>query len=149
MRSTVGKNGDRWTLLLRLPGEETSIATGWNERGRAPLAVYRSAVERVAPGALDRIERAAAPCELKQGGSNHEVTGELLDALTEAYRAAAARSRPARYSSRRSCGKAGKSSSATASSTAAVPPIASCRPTNSASAPTRKTPNATSPNSII
>ena len=91
VRSTVGRNGDRWTLLLRLPGEDSGIATGWNEGGRASLAVYRSAVERAAPGALDRIERAAAPRELKQGGSNHEVTGELLDALTEAYREAAAR----------------------------------------------------------
>ena len=60
VRSTVGKNGDRWTLLLSLPGEETSIATGWNERGRASLAVYRSVVERAATSSRRRRSRSSA-----------------------------------------------------------------------------------------
>ena len=89
VRSAVGKNGDRFTLLPRLPGENSGIATGWNEGGRAALVVYRSVIERAAPGALDRIEREVHPRELKQSG--HEPTAGLLDALTEAYREAAAR----------------------------------------------------------
>ena len=91
VRSTVGKNGDRFTLIPRLHGEDSGIATGWNEGGRASLVVYRSVIERAAPGALDRIAQEAAPHELKRGGSNHEPTAGLLGALTEAYREAAAR----------------------------------------------------------
>ena len=87
MRSTEGKNGDRWVLLPRLLNEDVGIAAGWNDRGVASVTVHHSVIERVAPGAFGAIEQ----LQPRWGSTHYDIIGELLDALTEAYREAAAR----------------------------------------------------------
>ena len=87
LHSVEGKNGDRFTLVPYLADEDRGIATGWNDSGRAYLTLWRSVIEKRAPGALSRIEQAVVPGELGQGFAA-DITGELLEALTAAYREA-------------------------------------------------------------
>lgn len=88
LHSVEGKNGDRFTLVPYLADEDRGIATGWNDGGRAYLTLWRSVIEKRAPGALARIEEAVIPGKLGQG-SAADITGEVLEALTAAYREAA------------------------------------------------------------
>jgi len=56
----------------------------WNNNGTAYLQFWRSVFERRAPSSLARIEQSVMP--IKQGNTAREVSQELLDALTDAYR---------------------------------------------------------------
>ena len=85
VHSVEGKNGDRFTLLPYLADEDRGMATGWNDSGRAYLTLWRSVIEKRAPGALSRIEEAVMPGEVGQGFAA-DITGDLLEALTAAYR---------------------------------------------------------------
>ena len=77
----------RWTLLPRLPGEKAGLVTIWNEGG-AYLQFWRSVFERRAPENLPRVEQ-VAPVQIGQGNTTREVSDELLEVLTDAYREAA------------------------------------------------------------
>ena len=88
LHSIEGKNGDRFTLVPYLADEDRGIATGWNDSGRAHLTLWRLVIEKRAPGALSRSEQADMPGEVGQGFAA-DITGELLEALTAAYREAA------------------------------------------------------------
>jgi hypothetical protein len=77
------------TLLPRIVGEDAGMVTVYNTPGRVYLQFWRGVIERRAPASLSAIERAAAPIKVSQGSTTWEVSDELLDALTEAYREAA------------------------------------------------------------
>jgi hypothetical protein len=77
------------TLLPRLPGQGGLVSVYTDPR-TAYLQFWRTAFERRAPRALPGVE-AALGTPLKQGNATRTITNELLDALTTAYREAAAR----------------------------------------------------------
>ena len=85
--STYHGVAHRWTLLPRLRTEKAGLVTLWNEGG-ASVQFWRSVFERRAPESLPRVEQ-VAPVRLGQGNSTREVSDELLEALTDAYREAA------------------------------------------------------------
>jgi hypothetical protein len=76
------------TLLPRLRTENVGLVTIWNEGG-AYLQFWRSVFERRAPKTLSRVER-ITPVQIGQGNTAREVSDALLEALTDAYREAAA-----------------------------------------------------------
>ena len=77
------------TLLPRLPAEGVGMVTVYNSPGGAYLQFHRSVIESRAPQSLHGIEAAAAPATVGQGTTTWTVSGELLEALTAAYREAA------------------------------------------------------------
>jgi len=82
---------DRSSLLLVwVPGEEAGLVTIWNDNG-AYLSVWRSVFERKARETIPRVEELLAPTALGQGNTTRDVSDELLQALSDAYRAAAPR----------------------------------------------------------
>lgn len=85
--STYHGVAHRWTLLPRLRTENAGLVTIWNEGG-AYLQFWRSVFERRAPNSITRVER-VAPVRIGQGNTTREVSDELLEALTDAYREAA------------------------------------------------------------
>jgi hypothetical protein len=85
--STFHGVAHRWTLLPRLRTEKAGLVTIWNEGG-AYLQFWRSVFERRAPETLSRVER-IAPVQIGQGNTTREISDELLEALTDAYREAA------------------------------------------------------------
>jgi hypothetical protein len=87
-----GKDDLRLTLLPRLPSEKAGLVTIWNDNGGS-LGFYKSVFERCAPQALVRVNELLAPGEVGQGNATRNVTDELLDVLTSAYREAAGHSK--------------------------------------------------------
>jgi hypothetical protein len=77
----------RWTLLPWLLTENAGLVTIWNANG-ASLSVWRSVFERRAPVSLPRVEQRIHPASLGQGSTVTNITEELLEALTKAYREA-------------------------------------------------------------
>jgi alkylated DNA nucleotide flippase Atl1 len=86
LKTYVGKG--RTLLLVWVKGDNAGLVTIWNEKGAA-ISLYRSVFERRAPSSLARVEAAIAPSTLGQGNAVREVSDELLDALSDAYREAA------------------------------------------------------------
>ena len=89
----VGKlltyNGSTYvTLLPRLPVDDAGLVTVYYSDTGGSITFWRSVFERRAPNSIAAVEAAAAPVPVGQGNVTHEVTDELLDALTEAYREA-------------------------------------------------------------
>jgi hypothetical protein len=85
-----GKSG--WqTLNIRLLNEDVSLATAGTDGAKAYLQLWGSVFQRVAPKSMQIIEDMIAPTALRQG-TGVKITDELLAALTNAYREAAARS---------------------------------------------------------
>lgn len=82
-----GKTG-RVTLLPYIPGEDAGLVTIWNDRG-AYLSFWRSVFERRAPIALKTIESMPTGLKIGQGNTARDISDELLDLLSDAYREAA------------------------------------------------------------
>jgi hypothetical protein len=82
-----GKTGK--TLLPKLRADNVGLVTIWHDKSGGYLQFWRSVFERRAPTSLPKVEQAAAPAIIGQGTVTHEVTDELLNALTDAYREAA------------------------------------------------------------
>jgi alkylated DNA nucleotide flippase Atl1 len=87
LTSFKGANGD--TLLPRLVPDNAGLVTVWNQNG-AVLYFWRSVFQRRAPKSLPRVEELVAPAEVGQGTAVREISDELVEALTDAYREAAA-----------------------------------------------------------
>ncbi len=85
-----GKDGRRLTLLPRLKTDNVGLVTIYNDANLAYLQFWRSVFERRAPKSLVRVNALLAPDEVRQGNAMTDVSQELLDALTDAYREAAA-----------------------------------------------------------
>lgn len=86
LSSYQGKNGVV-TLLPRLKADNAGLVTVAND-GRGCLWTWRSVFERRAPLMLPRIEELVAPIAIKQGSVVRNISDELLEALTSAYREA-------------------------------------------------------------
>jgi hypothetical protein len=69
------------------------FVTIYNTGGVPSLKVFRKVLERRAPKTLAEIERLVAPQPLGQGTVAKNISKELLDALSEAHREAAGRTR--------------------------------------------------------
>jgi hypothetical protein len=76
-------------LLPRLKLSGTGLVTIVGGSGGASIKFWRSLFERRAPGSVEIVERLIAPRALGQGTTTREITEDLLDALTSAYRTAA------------------------------------------------------------
>jgi hypothetical protein len=85
--STYHGVAHRWTLLPWLRTEKAGLVTIWNE-GDAYLQFWRDVFVRRAPETLCRVER-IVPVQIGQGNTTREISDELLEALTDAYREAA------------------------------------------------------------
>jgi hypothetical protein len=83
-----GKSG-MTTLLPRLAGDDAGLVSIYCDNGSAYLQFWRSVFERRAPGSIPVVE-AAAKTEIKQGNTTHDISEQLLEALTQAYQEAAA-----------------------------------------------------------
>jgi len=83
-----GKGDRRLTLLPRLQPDNVGLVTLWNIDGKSFLQFWRSVFERRAPSTLARIEDVIAPATVGQGNTIAEISPDLLDALTDAYREA-------------------------------------------------------------
>jgi hypothetical protein len=83
-----GKRGEV-TLLPRLQPDNVGLVTIWNWNGTGYLSVWRSVFERRAPESIATVERLIAPVPLGKGNTVNQISDQLLDALTQAYRAAA------------------------------------------------------------
>ena len=76
------------TLLPRLPVEDVGLVTIWFSDDGGYFQFWRSVFERRAPTALPLVEAVMAPATVGQGTITRDVTEELLEALTDAYREA-------------------------------------------------------------
>lgn len=83
------KGGGMTTLLPRLRADNAGLVTVYNDRGTASLQFWRGVFERRASETLPRVEGVAAPVQIRHGNTTYEVSDELLEALTDAYREAA------------------------------------------------------------
>jgi hypothetical protein len=84
-----GKRGIT-TLLPRLKSEGAGLVTIWKDSRSGYLQFWRSLFSRRAPVALSRVDELVGPSGVGQGTTTREVNDELLDALSAAYREAAA-----------------------------------------------------------
>jgi hypothetical protein len=64
------------------------LVTICNDCGTPSLQSWRSVFARGAPENLPRVEQ-VVPVQVGQGNTTYEVSDELLEALTDAYRGAA------------------------------------------------------------
>jgi TIR domain len=71
------------TLLPRLHKDDAGLVSIYNNHGNIYIQFWRSVFERRAPHSLSSIEQTIAP--IKQGNTHHEISDELLIALTSAY----------------------------------------------------------------
>ena len=69
--------------------DDVGLVTIWNDQG-AYLSFWRSVFLRRAPDSLARVEELAAPTRVGQGTTTKAITDELLAAVADAYREAAA-----------------------------------------------------------
>jgi hypothetical protein len=74
------------TLLPRLVADKAGLVSIYNNKGNAYIQFWRSVFERRAPIALARIEASIMP--INRGNTTREISDELLEALTEAYKEA-------------------------------------------------------------
>lgn len=81
-----GKSG-RLTLLPQLPAEGVGLVTIWNDNGPF-MSLWRSVIQRRAPNCLPRIEQIVSPTAVGQGTTVRDISDELLEMLTAAYREA-------------------------------------------------------------
>jgi hypothetical protein len=73
-------------ILPRLTSDGAGLVTIYCYRGRGSVQLWRTVFERRAPTSLHRLE--ALGCEVKQGNTMYQISEELLDTLTDAYREA-------------------------------------------------------------
>jgi len=91
--ATYRGKGRMTTLLPRLAGDDAGLVSIYCDNGSAYLQFWRSVFERRAARSIPAVE-AAAKTEVKQGNTTHDVSEQLLEALTQAYREAAAMAGP-------------------------------------------------------
>lgn len=84
--TTSGVAGKK-VLKPRLLGQEVGLVNIWNEDGRGSLWVWPTVFQHCAPNAIPLIEKIVG-FEFVNGRTVPEVSDELLEALTDAYREA-------------------------------------------------------------
>ena len=86
--STFHTRDGNLTLLPRLKADNAGLVTIWSDASGGYLQFWRTVFERRAPTSLERVERVLGDT-VRQGNVGHNVTEDLLAALTDAYREAA------------------------------------------------------------
>ena len=66
--------------------DEAGLITIWQAAGT--ISLQRTVFERRAPLSIERVESVIAPLKIGGGNTVRDITQELLDALTAAYREA-------------------------------------------------------------
>lgn len=82
-----GAAGETVSLLPRLQSENAGLVTGWNDSGRASVSFWRSVFERKAPSFIARMENMIGG-PIGQGTITRDISNDLLELLTEAYKEA-------------------------------------------------------------
>ena len=80
--------GGRITMLPRITPGNSGLITIWNDLGKPYVSVWRSVFERLAPQSINRVEQAIAPIKLGQGTTVRDVSPDVVEAITDAYREA-------------------------------------------------------------
>jgi hypothetical protein len=75
------------TLLPRLASDNAGLVTVYSDIKSAYMQFWRGVFERRAPRSIPAVE-AALGAELRQGNSTRNISADLLDAITTAYREA-------------------------------------------------------------
>jgi hypothetical protein len=88
LQSYEGKGGIT-TLLPRFRDEGVGLVTIYRDAHSGYLQFWRNVIVRRAPASLVAIESSAEPAKVGQGTVTHEVSDDLLQALTGAYEEAA------------------------------------------------------------
>ncbi|MFG1925456.1 AIPR family protein [Cryptosporangium sp. NPDC048952] len=82
LATSIGSS--RWVLRILVPGQDRSIVSLWNDKG-AYLTAYRSVLEKLAPFALQALEK-KMPGQIGQGNVIKAPYDEqLLDLLRSTY----------------------------------------------------------------
>ena len=76
------------TLLPRVMPDNVGFVTIWNDKQQPYISVFRSVFERLAPNSIEPVERAIEPLKIGQGNTVRNITPEVLEGLTAAYREA-------------------------------------------------------------
>ena len=79
---------ERTTLLPWIMPGKVGLVTIWNDKQQPYITAFRSVFERLAPNSIELVERAIAPVKIGQGNSLWNITPQVLEALTAAYREA-------------------------------------------------------------
>lgn len=80
--------GGRITMLPRISPGNSGLITICNDFGKPYVSVWRSVFERLAPKSLSRVEQAISPSKLGQGTTVKDMSTEMIEAITAAYREA-------------------------------------------------------------
>jgi hypothetical protein len=80
-----GRSGIK-TLLPRFKSEGAGLVTIYKDTRSGYIQFWRSLFVRRAPETLKRLESLLGPDAIRQGNTTRDITDELLDALTAAYR---------------------------------------------------------------
>ena len=89
MTAVWQNNGAGWHLLVPAGFPDAGLVSIYNKNGLAYLQFWRSVFVRRAPNALARIETSIM--SIKQGNTTREISDELLEELTAAYKEANSR----------------------------------------------------------
>lgn len=84
----VSAQGVFITMAPRIEPENATLTLVRNASGVPLLLVVRSAFERLAPNTLARVEQAISPVKLGQGTVVKNISTEVMQAITAAYREA-------------------------------------------------------------
>ena len=77
---------ERYTLLPRIMPDNAGLVTIWNDKQQPYSSVYRSVFERLAPNSIESVEHVIAPTKIGQGNTIRNITSQVLDAVTAAYK---------------------------------------------------------------
>ena len=75
-----------YTLLPRIMPDNVGLVTIWNDKQQPYISVYRSVFERLAPYSIESVEHVIAPIKIGQGNTIRNITPQVLDAVTAAYK---------------------------------------------------------------
>ena len=84
----VSAQGIFITMAPRIEPENATLTLMRNASGVPLVLVVRSAFERLAPNSMARVEQVISPVKLGQGTVVKDISGEVIAAITAAYREA-------------------------------------------------------------
>ena len=88
VRSKSTRRPGEYSMIPRVMPGNAGIVTVWNSKLQPSVTVWPSVVKRLAPKALAVLEQAMGPLDTRKWNTTENITPELLEALTAAYREA-------------------------------------------------------------
>ena len=86
--SYSGVGAKRYTLLPYIMPDKVGLVTIWNDNQQPCISVWRTVFDRLAPNSIEPVEHEIVTDTIRQGNTISNITTELLDAMTKAYREA-------------------------------------------------------------